>query len=121
MARNTGKINLHLAKEFEADHYDSYLNKVRPDGRTLCGHYELDPEPAGPWPGVPYGCAGTMDGKVADAKMVREMTLEARWGSACGKPFDASKFLETHPQFDWMKETLKSRGSFPWVDFKAGE
>jgi hypothetical protein len=121
MAENAGKIDLKLAKEFEADHYDTYLNKIRPDGRTLCGHYELDPEPAGPWPGVPYGCAGTMDGKVADAKMVRDLAMSARWGSSCGKNFDAAKFLTAHPQFDWMKDILKSRGSYPWVEFKAGE
>lgn len=121
MAEYAGKIDLRLAKEFESDHFDTYMNKVRPDGRTLCGHFELDPEPAGGWPGVPYGCAGTLDGKVADASMVKEMRFGARWGSACGKSFDASKFLAAHPQFDWMKEILKNRPSHPWVEFRAGE
>jgi hypothetical protein len=121
MRENSGRIDAKLAKEFEADHYDTYLKKVHPDGRTLCGHFELDSEPAGSWPGVPYGCAGTLDAKVADAAMVREMRLSARWGSACGKSFDATQFLAAHPQFDWMKDILKSRGSFPWVEFKAGE
>lgn len=121
LRKNAGRIDVKLAQEFEADHFDTYLNKVRPGGRTLCGHYELDPEPAGPWPGVPYGCAGTMDGKVADAAMVRDMKISARWGSSCGKSFDASKFLAAHPQFDWMKNILQSRASFPWVEFKAGE
>src|SRR5436189_5529673 len=60
MAEHSGKINVRLAKDFEADHYDTYLNKVRPDGRTLCGHYELDSEPAGSWQGVPYVFEGTV-------------------------------------------------------------
>jgi hypothetical protein len=118
---NRGKIDLAMAKRFEADHYDTYLNKDEPDGRTLCGHFELDREPAGTWPGVPFGCAGTLDGKVVDATMARQLSFSARWGSACGKPFDAAKFLAAHPQFDWMQSVLKSRPSEPWTDFRTGE
>jgi len=47
------------------------------------------------------------------------MSLYARWGSACGKAFDATKFLATHPQFDWMGGILKSRPSQPWTEFLA--
>lgn len=118
---NRGKIDLAQARRFEADHYDTFLEKEQPDGRTLCGHFELDREPAGAWPGVPYGCAGTLDGKVVDANMARRMSFDARWGSACGKAFDASKFLAAHPQFDWMKDILQNRPSEPWTEFRAGE
>ena len=120
MKQNAGKINLELARKMEADHYDTFLEKENPDGRTLCGHGELQREPAG-WPSVPYGPAGTIDAKVVDSKMASEMSFDARWGSACGRPFDAAKFLEQHPQFDWMKGILVSRPSEPWVTFKAGE
>jgi hypothetical protein len=121
MKRNVGKIDLDLARKFEADHFDSYLEKRKAGGRSLCGHDELQREPAGSWPGVPYGCAGTVDGKVVDASMARAMSFEARWGAACGMAFDAAAYLEAHPQFGWMKDILKSRPTQPWVTFKANE
>jgi hypothetical protein len=119
MAENAGRIDAKLARDFEADHFDTYVKKQQPSGRCLCGHFEFDEEPAGPWPGVPFSPTGTLDGKVTDAKMAREMTLMARWGSACGKAFDATKFLAAHPQFDWMSGILKSRPSQPWTEFRA--
>ena len=119
MTENAGKINLDLAKEFEADHYDTYLNTTTPDLRTLCAHPDLDSDvysvdlPFSPW--------GTLDGKVIDSKMAKQMSFVARWGSACGIPFDAKAFLEKHQQFDWMNGLLQDRPSQPWTLFKAGE
>jgi len=121
LQENAGKINLALAKRFEADHFDTYRGKYQLTARTLCGHFDLDPEPEKPWPGVPYGCCGTVDGKVVDATMARNMSFAARWGSACGTAFLARKYLAAHPQFDWMQSTLKDRPSEPWVQFQAGE
>jgi hypothetical protein len=117
MRENAGKINLDKAKELEADHYDSYLNTSTPDIRTLCSHPDLDSDIYGadipPW--------GTLDGKVIDSKMAKQMSFAARWGSACGIPFDAKTYLAKHEQFDWMKGLLKDRPSQPWTFFKAGE
>ena len=121
MKDHAGKIDRALAKRFEADHFDVWRGKNRPGARTLCGHFELDPEPGGPWPGVPYGCAGTLDAKVVDAAMARKLSFAARWGAACGRSFDAGKFLAAHPQFDWMKDILKDRPGQPWAEFRAGE
>jgi hypothetical protein len=121
MKQFCGRIDLQAAKQFEADHFDVFLNEEHPGGRTLCGHFELDREPVGNWPGVPYGPAGTVDAKVVDSKMAKNMSFAARWGSACGFAFDASKFLSDHPQFIWMKGLLQSRPTQPWVDFNAGE
>jgi hypothetical protein len=121
MNKYVGKIDVALAKEFEADHFDSFREKLEPGCRTLCGHYELDRDTAGTWPGVPYGCGGTVDAKVVDAQMARRLAFDARWGTACGKSFDATKYLDAHPQFDWMKEILKSRPTEPWVQFQAGQ
>jgi len=53
--------------------------------------------------------------------MAKKMSFAARWGSACGTAFDAEKFLNDHPQFDWMTGILKSRPSEPWTVFTAGE
>lgn len=120
MAENAGKIDLALAKQFEADHYDPFLEEVRLGGRGLCCHGELERTPCG-WPSVPYGPGGTVDAKVVDAKMARKMSFSARWGSACGTAFAADEFIKAHPQFDWMKDILVSRPSEPWTDFSAGE
>jgi hypothetical protein len=119
MKENTGKINLELAKAFEADHYDTYLKMNNPSGRTLCGHDELDPRYSSG--GEPYSPGGSLDGKVLDSKMAKQMSFLARWGSSCGMAFDAKKYLEAHPQFEWMTGLLKDRPSQPWVEFRAGE
>jgi hypothetical protein len=121
MKQYVGRIDVALAEEFEADHLDTFLGKKQPGGRTLCGHFELQSEPAGSWPGVPFGCSGTVDGKVVDASMAKSMSFAARWGSACGRAFDAHEYLTEHPQFDWMADILKNRPSQPWAQFKAGE
>jgi hypothetical protein len=39
----------------------------------------------------------------------KRQSFVARWGAACGTPFDAKKFLEQHPQYDWMNGLLKYR------------
>ncbi|HVV70183.1 MAG TPA: peptidase C45, partial [Verrucomicrobiae bacterium] len=119
MKQHAGKVDLELAKKFEADHFDTYRGKVFPGGRTLCGHFERDPDAGGH--GVPFDCSGTVDGKVVDAAMAKQMSFAARWGTACGTSFNGRKFLEAHPQFDWMTDLLKDRPAEPWVNFKAGE
>jgi len=120
MKQYTGKIDINLAEKFEADHYDTYLKKINPDQRTLCGHSDLDSRMDG-GPGAPFSPWGTLDAKVVDAKMAKGMTFYARWGSACGTAFSAEQFLSAHPQYRWMSSILKSRPSEPWVEFKAGE
>jgi hypothetical protein len=120
MTENKGKIDLEKAKMFEADHFDTFREKEILGGRGLCCHAELESEDC-VWPSAPYYPAGTMDGKVIDSNMAKQMSFSARWGSACGLAFDASDFLVQHPQFDWMKDILEDRPSEPWVVFKAGE
>jgi len=121
MGESAGKIDLALARRFEADHFDSYRGRIQPSARTLCGHFDLDPEADKPWPGVPFGCCGTVDSKVVDASLAKQMAIEARWGSACGIPFVARKYLAAHPQFDWMEAILKDRPAQSWATFHAGE
>src|SRR5438045_1615099 len=111
MKKHAGKIDLESAKDFEADHFDVYRGKLRPGCRSLCGHFELDAEASGHR--VPYDCSGTVDGKVVDAAMARQMSFAARFGSACGKAFIAHKFLAEHPQFEWMSGVVKDRPSEP--------
>jgi len=121
MKENSGKVNLELAKEFEADHFDPYLKMIKPDGRTLCAHGDLDSDVQTFGYDDPFSPVGTLDGKVIDSKMAKQMSFIARWGSACGNPFNAKAFLEEHPQFNWMNGLLKDRPAQPWSPFKAGE
>src|SRR5207253_10995788 len=119
MKQYAGKIDSGLARRFEGDHFDTYQGKEVPGPRTLCGHFELDPEGSGH--SVPYDCSGTVDAKVVDASMARRMSFVARWGSGCGRSFAAKKFLAAHPQFEWMTGLLKDRRVEPWTTFHAGE
>jgi hypothetical protein len=119
MRKYAGKINLDLAEQFEADHYDTYLDTTIANGRTLCDHDDLDPHLYSDSNGNPFYPVGTIDGKVVDTKMARKMSFVARWGSACGTAFDAGKFLEKHPQYSWMKDILKDRPSEPWTIFSS--
>jgi len=119
MKENKGKINLALAEAFEADHYDTYLKMNTPSVRTLCAHPDLDPQLSGS--DAPFAPWGTVDAKIVDSKMAKQMSFLARWGSACGMAFDANKFLEEHPQYDWMTDILKDRPTQPWTVLKAGE
>jgi hypothetical protein len=120
MKENVGRINTESAKAFLGDHYDVYLQKDFPDSRTLCGHAENELQAGPGWPSTQLP-AGAFDAKIVDTTMAKRMSFMARWGSACGTPFDAVKFLEQHTQFDWMAGILKSRPSQPWTEFRAGE
>ncbi len=118
MRENKGAITVELGKAFEADHYDPYLQQNRLGSRSLCAHWEYDTtDPTS----APFDPSGTVDAKVVDGRMAKEMKFAARWGSACGTAFDAELFLAQHPQFDWMTGFLRSRAEYPWTVFSAGE
>lgn len=119
MKKYAGRIDARLAEKFEADHYDTYLDKDKPSCRTLCAHWDLDPQYSGL--DKPFDPSGTLDGKVVDSKLAKQMSFIARWGAACGTAFNAKKFLDEHTQYDWMKGLLKDRPSEPWTVFKAAK
>jgi hypothetical protein len=118
MKEHRGRIDLELARAFEADHRDTLLGEERLGARSLCAHWENE---TGDPDEVPYNPSGTVDAKVVDSAMAKRMAFQARWGSACGTAFDATSFLEKHPQFEWMTGMLPSRASYPWTEFRAGE
>ncbi|MCU0913765.1 MAG: phospholipase B family protein [Planctomycetes bacterium] len=122
MKQHYGRINTTLAREMLGDHYDVYLQKEQPGGRTICGHGELDD---GRVPGgrPAYRPSGAFDGKVLDADMARNWRIWAKWGGSCDLGFDAAKFLEKHSQYEWMKGYLPDFPARPWTIFpreKAG-
>ncbi len=117
MKQYKGMITVEHGKQFLADHYDTYLQKDILAGRSLCGHLELDDQKYGL--DEPFYPLGAYDGKVVDAAMAKKMTFTARWGAPCGTPFDAKKYHEDHPQFDWTVGLIYDRKSYPWSMFSA--
>jgi hypothetical protein len=121
MKEYKGKIDVAAGQKFEADHYDTFDKKEGADERTLCGHVETSPRGVPEWGWGPYHPGGTVQSKVADAAMIRDMTLVARAGHACGTDFIAADFLAKHPEYAWQKPVLTDMKAGPWTAFKAGE
>lgn len=122
MDEHKGKIDISIAEEILADHYDVYLNKINPSSRTCCGHYELDDRAFMSDPGrpKPFQPRGAVDGIVCDTTLAKRMALVARWGSSCGTPFDKTEFCKRHIQWREQEPYLKDRPSQPWTEFITG-
>ena len=120
MDKYHGKIDIQIAQKILSDHYDVYLKKENPCSRTIEGHYELDAFEY--WAGRdPFRPHGAIDGKVIDSDLAKEMSFWARWGSSSGMPFDAQKFLDEHPQWNYLQGYLKDRPTQPWTFFEMGQ
>jgi hypothetical protein len=120
MAEYKGKIDVALAQRFLGDHYDTYQKKEDPDERTLCGHVDLSPRGLGDWQ-PPYGIAGAVQNKVADATMAEKLSFSASAGHCCGIGFDAARHLKAHPEFKWQRALLRDMPSRPWTLFTAAK
>ena len=118
MAENKGKIDVAAAERFMADHYDTFENKEDPDERTLDGHIDLSPRGSGDWQ-PPYGIAGAVQNKVADANMASQMSFAAAAGHACGMNFKAADHLRAHPQYSWQQSLQRDMNSYPWTTFSV--
>ncbi len=116
MAEYKGKIDVAAAQRFLADHYDTIEKKEEANERTLCGHVDLSPRGLPPWE-PPYGPAGAVQNKVADAAMAGRMSFTAAAGHACGIKFKASEHLRKHPEFSWEKPLLRDMDAYPWTTF----
>ncbi len=121
MAQDKGQIDVALAQQFLADHWDSYQNKQQANERTLCGHLEDSPRGMPEWDRTPYYPDGAVTGKAADSTMMKNMEFTARAGHPCGEDFIADKFLAAHSQYNWMRPVLKDMKGNPWAEFKSGE
>ena len=119
MAEHKGRIDVELAKRFLADHYDTYAKKEGPNERTICGHNEVSPRGLPSWQ-PPYGPAGAVQNKVADAKLSERMSLWAAMGHACGTPFHAAEHLAQHKDLAWEKGIVEDLKPGPWTLFEAG-
>jgi hypothetical protein len=120
MSENKGKIDVSAAQRFLADHYDTYTRKEEADERTLDGHIDLSARGSQPWQ-PPYGNAGAVQNKAADATMVAHMSLSAAAGHACGMNFKAQQHLQEHPEFAWEHGLLRDMDAYPWTVFSSSK
>ena len=112
-------MDIKLAQEILADHYDVYLNKINPCSRTCCSHYELDDRAfmsQADRP-KPYQLRGALDGIVCDTALAKKMSLIARWGTSCGTPFEKAPFFQKHIQWRDQEPYVKDRPYQPWTEF----
>ncbi|HEY4959357.1 MAG TPA: peptidase C45, partial [Terriglobales bacterium] len=121
MKQYQGQIDVNLAQQFLADHWDSYEKKEDRDERALCGHVANSPRGVPEWENPPYNPEGAVTAQAADSSMTKNMTLSARAGYPCGEDFLAEPFLKEHPEFEWQRPVLQDMKGNPWAEFKAGE
>lgn len=116
MAQYKGKIDVEAGQKFETDHYDELTKEIDPNERTLCGHIDRSSRGVKGWQD-PYGAAGAVEAKVADAAMAEKLTFVAGAGKPCGVPFHAAEFLQAHNQYAWQKPLLRDLKVNPWTQF----
>lgn len=124
MDKHKGKLNIEVAKEIIADHYDVYLLKDNnPCSRTVCSHYDLDPREYMSQVGrpVPFAPHGAVDGCVCDSDLANKMSFVGRFGSSCEIPFNAEDFFKKHRQWDNFKPYIKDRPAQPWTVFTSNK
>ena len=107
-----GKLNMNNARTVISDHYDVFLNKKIQNSRTICKHSEND---VGKFTGkshYPFGCT---DGKVVNTSLARKLKFIARFGSSCGRKFDASEHIRKYPQYKDWSDYLADFPVYPWI------
>lgn len=113
-----GQIDIKAAQRFLGDSVDSFTGKVDPNERTLCGRIDLSPRGVVSWV-PPFGLAGAVQNKVADAAMASQMTFAGAIGPQCGPPFRAARHLLQHPEHGWARPYLKDMPARPWTMLQA--
>jgi hypothetical protein len=119
MDEHKGKININIAKQIIADHYDVYLKTENKCSRTVCSHYDLDPREYMSAPGrpVPFSPHGAVDGFVVDSNMAKKMVMCGRYGNSCGTPFLKKDYFNNNRQFKMFEPYIFDRPSQPWTEF----
>jgi hypothetical protein len=122
-----GTIDVEMAEDFLADHFDSFektsigAERAQPNERSLCGHVDNSPRGVKQWGWEGFNPGGAVQGKATDSKMAATMSFLARAGHPCGADFVAADFLEKHPEYAWQKPLLRDMKAGPWTKFQAGE
>jgi len=116
-----GTIDVEMAEDFLADHFDSFEKKRQPNERSLCGHVDDSSRGVKEWGWDGYNPGGAVQGKATDSEMAANMSFVARAGHPCGADFVAADFLERHPEYSWQKPLLRDMKAGPWTVFQAGQ
>jgi hypothetical protein len=107
-----GKINTSNAKKIMADHYDTYLGRDSRNSRSICNHTEENPEQSSRPPYFPFGCT---DAKVVNTTMAKQLIFEARFGSACGRPFSVKGYVKRAPEHKAWANVLPDIPTYAWT------
>ena len=107
-----GKINISNAKKIMADHYDTYLGRDSRNSRSICNHTEENPEQSSRPPYFPFGCT---DAKVVNTTMAKQLIFEARFGSACGRPFSVKDYVKRSPEHKVWANVLPDIPTYSWT------
>jgi hypothetical protein len=119
LAQHKGQIDLDLARAFETDDLDVITGKHGHDERTLCGRVEISPRGAPEWDWAPFYPGGTVQSKVIDSTLAAQMALWGQIGHH-GSDFLVEPFLKEHPEYHWMRGSLRDLKCQPWTRFEAG-
>jgi len=107
-----GKLNISNAKSILSDHYDVLQVKNIMNQRSICKHSEMESVEYAKSPNYPFGCT---DGKVVDSNMARKLAFVGRFGSCCGRIFDAKKHIDKNPIYNDWKPFLENFPKTKWI------
>ena len=107
-----GKININIAKQVMADHYDMYLKKEHMGERGICKHLESSIEHCKRAPFMPFGCT---DAKVVNTEMAEKCEFWGRFGSGCGRKFSVKTHIREHPEYKHWHNVLEDFKSEKWI------
>lgn len=119
MAQHKGRIDVELARQFEADPYDVIEKRNGPTERSLCGAVEDSPRGIPEWDWGPYFAGGTVQAKVVDAAMTSRLEIWAAMGRPCTTDFKAEPYLSKRPEYGWMRGLLRDMPTGEWTLFRA--
>jgi len=109
-----GRIDAQVGMSMESDTYDTYLGRIRPDARGLCGEPEFGTPGLLSWDSWVREPEGATDGKVTTENMaVDGLSSWACWGHPSGDHFSAAAYLAAHP--GWAA----SHGAFSVFELKT--
>lgn len=106
MAKNKGKIDVEMAKQFESDTFNTETGENDGQGSALCGK------------GFPYD--GAINAKVTSTDLAAGMQLWARMGVPDGTGFTPAAFVKEFNLTGPKAALWPNMPSEPWALFKAG-
>ncbi len=104
----------------ESDDYDVISGRKGANDRTLCGAIEGVERAIPEWDWGTFFPGGTVQAKVADARMAEKMQMVAALGRPCTGDFLAAPYLDAHPEYGWMRGLLTDLKTQPWTLFSSG-